>query len=60
LLGGVVEPGARALDLSRWSVYLLGLAVEAAIAVAVAQVLRAPAKAGEAIAAKGTPLDRTS
>jgi aquaporin Z len=41
-------------------VYLIGPAVGAAVAVAVADALRGPAKAQEAIAAKGTPLDRTS
>jgi hypothetical protein len=60
LLGGVVEPGPRVLDRSACWVYLLGLAVGATIAVAVAQALRAAAKAEGAIAGKGTPLDRTS
>jgi hypothetical protein len=60
LTGGVVEPGHRALDLfTRW-VYLLGPDVGATVAVAVAHVLGGPAKAQRAIAAKGTPLDRTS
>jgi len=47
-------------DLSTWWVYLVGPAVGATVAVAVAYVLRGPAKAQEAIAAKGTPLDQTS
>ena len=47
-------------NLSTWWVYILGPAVGATVAVAVAYVLRGPAKAQEAIAAKGTPLDRAS
>jgi glycerol uptake facilitator-like aquaporin len=46
-------------DLSTWWVYLIGPAAGAIVAVAVAYLLRGPAKAQEAIAAKGTPLDRT-
>jgi aquaporin Z len=47
-------------NLSTWWVYVIGPAVGAVIAVGVAYVLRGPAKAQEAIAAKGTPLDRAS
>jgi len=46
--------------LSTWWVYLIGPVAGAAIAVSVAHVLRGPAKAQEAAAAQGTPLDRTS
>jgi glycerol uptake facilitator-like aquaporin len=45
-------------DLSTWWVYLIGPAVGAVIAVGVAYILRGPAKAQEAMAAMGTPLDR--
>jgi glycerol uptake facilitator-like aquaporin len=45
-------------DLSTWWVYLVGPAGGAVIAVGVAYVLRGPARAAEAIAAMGTPLDR--
>jgi glycerol uptake facilitator-like aquaporin len=45
-------------DLSTWWVYLLGTLSGALIAVPVAYVLRGPAKAQEAAAAEGTPLDR--
>ena len=45
-------------NLSTWGVYLIGPAVGAVIAVGVAYVLRGPAKAQEAMAAMGTPLDR--
>jgi aquaporin Z len=45
-------------NLSTWWVYLIGPAVGAVIAVGVAYVLRGPAKAQEAMAAMGTPLDR--
>ena len=47
-------------DLSTWWVYLIGPVAGAAVAVSVAHVLRGPAKAQEAAAAQGTPLDRTS
>jgi glycerol uptake facilitator-like aquaporin len=47
-------------DLSTWWVYLVGPVVGAVIAVGVAQVLRGPAKAEEARAAVGTPLDRSA
>ena len=47
-------------NLSTWWVYLIGPVAGAAIAVSVAHVLRGPAKAQEAAAAQGTPLDRTS
>jgi len=45
-------------DLSTWWVYLIGPVAGAIVAVAVAYVLRGPAKAQEASAAVGTPLDR--
>jgi aquaporin Z len=45
-------------NLSTWWVYLVGPVAGAVIAVGVAYVLRGPAKAGEAGAAEGTPLDR--
>ena len=45
-------------DLSTWWVYLIGPVAGAVIAVGVAYVLRGPAKAAEASAAQGTPLDR--
>jgi glycerol uptake facilitator-like aquaporin len=41
-----------------WWVYFIGPVAGAVIAVAVAEVLRGPAKAQEAQAAEGTPLDR--
>ena len=43
-------------DLSTWWVYIVGPLAGAAIAVAVATILRGPAKAQEAQAAMGTPL----
>jgi glycerol uptake facilitator-like aquaporin len=45
-------------NLSTWWVYLIGPVVGAVIAVGVAYVLRGPAKAQEARAALGTPLDQ--
>jgi glycerol uptake facilitator-like aquaporin len=45
-------------DLSTWWPYLIGPVAGAVIAVAVARVLRGPAKAQEAQAAQGTPIDR--
>jgi aquaporin Z len=45
-------------NLSDWWPYLIGPVVGAVIAVGVAHVLRGPAKAQEAQAAQGTPLDR--
>ena len=47
-------------NLSTWWVYLIGPVAGAIIAVGVAYVLRGPAKAQEAGAAQGTPLDRTA
>ena len=47
-------------DFSTWWVYLIGPVAGAVIAVAVAYVLRGPAKAQEAGAAVGTPLDRSA
>ena len=45
-------------NLSTWWVYLIGPVIGAVIAVCVAYVLRGPARAEEAGAAEGTPLDR--
>jgi glycerol uptake facilitator-like aquaporin len=45
-------------NVSTWWVYLIGPVAGATIAVGVAYVLRGPAKAQEASAAQGTPLDR--
>jgi glycerol uptake facilitator-like aquaporin len=47
-------------NLSTWWVYLVGPVAGAVIAVGVAYVLRGPAKAEEATAAMGTPLDRVT
>jgi len=47
-------------NLSTWWVYLIGPVAGAIIAVGVAYVLRGPAKAQEASAAEGEPLDRTA
>ena len=47
-------------DLSTWWVYLIGPVAGAVVAVGVAYVLRGPARAGEASAAQGTPLDRAA
>jgi aquaporin Z len=47
-------------NLSTWWVYLVGPAAGAVIAVGVAHVLRGPAKAQEAGAAVGTPIDRSA
>src|SRR5215475_3254418 len=47
-------------DLSTWWIYLVGPVAGAIIAVGVAYVLRGPAKAQEAGAAVGTPLDRSA
>ena len=47
-------------NLSTWWVYLVGPVAGAVIAVGVARVLRGPAKAQEAVAAEGTPLDRAA
>ena len=46
--------------LSTWWVYLIGPLAGAVIASGVAYVLRGPAKAREAAAAQGTPLDRSA
>jgi glycerol uptake facilitator-like aquaporin len=53
-------PDVAISDLSTWWVYLVGPVVGATIAVAVAYVLRGPAKAQEAVAAEGTPLARAA
>jgi MIP family channel proteins len=45
-------------NLSTWWVYLVGPVAGAVIAVGVAHVLRGPAKAQEAAASEGTPLNR--
>jgi hypothetical protein len=47
-------------DLSTWWIYLTGPVTGAVIAVGVAYVLRGPARAGEASAAQGTPLNRAA
>jgi len=47
-------------NLSTWWVYLVGPVAGAVIAVGVARVLRGPAKAQEAVAAEGTPLDHSA
>jgi hypothetical protein len=47
-------------DLSTWWVYLIGPVAGATIAVAVAHVLRGPARVAEASAAEGTPLRRST
>ena len=47
-------------DLSTWWVYLVGPVAGAVAAVGVAYVLRGPARAEEATAAMGTPLDRVT
>ena len=44
-------------DLSTWWVYVIGPLAGAMIAVVVASILRGPAKAQEAQAAMGTPLE---
>jgi len=46
-------------SLSTWWVYLIGPVAGATMAVGVARVLRGAARAQEAAAAQGTPLDRT-
>ena len=51
-------PDAAIGNLSTWWVSLLGPVVGAVIAVGVAYVLRGPAKAQEARAAEGTPLNQ--
>src|SRR6516165_1814642 len=53
-------PDLALANLSTWWVYLIGPVAGAAIAVSVAYVLRGPAKAQEAGAAVGTPLDRSA
>ncbi len=45
-------------NLSTWWVYLVGPVAGAIIAVGVAYVLRGPARAQEAAASEGTPLNR--
>jgi aquaporin Z len=47
-------------NLSTWWVYLVGPVAGAIVAVGVAYILRGPAKAQEASAAVGTPLDRSA
>ena len=50
-------PDLARSNLSTWWVYIVGPLAGAAIAVAVAMILRGPAKAEEAQAAMGTPID---
>jgi glycerol uptake facilitator-like aquaporin len=52
-------PDVAVGDLSTWWVYLIGPVAGSVIAVGVAYVLRGPAKAQEAVAAMGTPIDRS-
>jgi aquaporin Z len=51
-------PDVAIHDVATWWVYLVGPLVGAVIAVPVAYVLRGSAKAEEAVAAQGTPLER--
>ncbi len=51
-------PDLAVWNLSTWWVYLLGPVAGAVLAVVVAYILRGPAKAQEAMAAMGTPLDQ--
>ena len=53
-------PAVAIGDRPTWWVYLVGPTVGAVIAVGVACVLRGPAKAAEASAARGTPLHRAA
>jgi MIP family channel proteins len=53
-------PDVAVGNLSTWWVYVVGPVIGAAIAVGVAYVLRGPAKAQEAVAAMGTPLEQGS
>jgi aquaporin Z len=52
-----LRPDVAIGNLSTWWVYLVGSVVGAVFAVGVAHVLRGPARAPEASAAVGTPLD---
>lgn len=47
-------------DLSTWWIYIVGPLAGTALATVIARVLRGPAKAAEAQAAMGTPLDAPS
>ena len=51
-------PDVATRDLTSWWVYFIGPVVGAVVAVVLAEVLRGPAKAQEARAAEGTPLNR--
>src|SRR3984957_397313 len=53
-------PDVAISNLSTWWVYLIGPVAGAVIAVGVAYVLRGPAKAQEAAASEGTPLERAA
>jgi MIP family channel proteins len=53
-------PDLARWDFSTWWAYLVGPVIGSAIAVVVAHVLRGPAKAEEAQAAEGTPLDQST
>jgi aquaporin Z len=46
--------------LSTWWVYLLGPVIGSVVAVGVAKLVRGPARAQEAFAAQGIPLDRSA
>jgi glycerol uptake facilitator-like aquaporin len=53
-------PDVAINNLSTWWIYLIGPLLGAVVAVALAYVLRGPAKAQEASAAEGTPLNRAA
>jgi len=53
-------PDVAISNLSTWWIYLIGPIASATVAVGVAYVLRGPAKAQEAAAAQGTPLNRAA
>jgi len=57
---GSFGPDVAIGDLSTWWAYPIGPVAGAVISAGVAYVLRRPAKAPEASAAQGTPLDRAA